>query len=406
MTWTWESFMGGETRDPLIEGWYDAGTSTSGLWLQNTAACENCSLVTSPVKNGTGAIKVGNAALNEGHVTYFTTTAPTGKLKILEGHFCLPSAPSGEFSLFYDTTTGAAELRVGTDGRLRCALGPAASQWSVSALPMDATTFAHVCWVIDPITLGSAHVWNTVYINGIPEIMWDSGVEASYGASWLMTLGSHWTYLPELYVDDLCAAVSSDSNDAPHITAPPIGKMSAQHPTAAGDNDAGPPVGWTPYPNTGERYDQDWDDATGNDGDTTYNKATTTSQKRDSHMQSADTLGWGAGAAPLHNPIYSLVHRMVSGIGSKWSAFTLCDLVTAITLTAPGYSYGGYGRSFTRSSGSWGRDDLGTMSVGGQTSATGMDREWRITTLLMQWLFTDSSLVKAPAPMIPQGGMF
>jgi len=406
MTWTWESFMGGETRDPLIEGWYDAGAGSSGLWLQNTAACTRCSIVTSPVKNGTGAIRVGTGGIDWGQILYLLSTAPTGKLKMVQTWICLPNAPSVAFPCFYDSTTGAVCAQVGTDGRVRfvkytAGVVTTSSQWSVSALPIDNATFAHVCWVIDPITLGSSHVWHTLYINGIPEIMWDSGAEPSYGAAWLMAVTSDGTDNTLLYVDDLCAAVSSDANDAPHITAPPIGKISAQHPTAAGDN-----ADWTLFPNTGERADQDWDDATGNDADSTYLKVVTTGLHQDSHMEDADTLGWGAGAAPLHNPIYSLVHRMVSGIGSKWSAFTLCDLVTAITLTAPGYSYGGYGRSFTRSSGSWGRDDLGTMSVGGQTSATGMDREWRITTLMLQWLFTDSSLVKAPAPMIPQGGMF
>ena len=404
MTWTWESFMGGETRDPLIEGWSDACIAAGGLWLPYTAACQTCSIVSTPVKNGTGAIQVGATGLAQGQITYFTVTAPTGKLKMVQASVCLPSAPSGAFTFLVDAVTGGAYMQVGTDGRVRLVkniTGLPSSQWSVSALSMDGINFADLCWVIDPITLGSTRVWNTVYINGIPEIMWDGGAEPSYGASWLMQLTASSAYCEILYVDDICAAVSSDPNDAPHITAPPIGKISAQHPTAAGDN-----ADWTLFPNTGERADQDWDDATGNDGDSTYLKVVTTALHQDSHMQSADTLGWGAGAAPLHNPIYSLVHRMVSGIGSKWAAFTLCDLVTAITLTAPGYSYEGYGRSFTRSSGSWARDDLGTMSVGGQTSATGMDREWRITTLLMQWLFTDSSLVKAPPPMIPQGGMF
>ena len=396
--------MGGETRDPLIEGWCEETAGSSGLWLQNTGACVNCSIVSSPVANGTGAIKVGNAAVGIGVIRYLTATAPTGKLKMVQASVCLPAAPSGEFGLFYDSTTGAAGLYVGTDGRVRLVnnmAGLPSSQWSVSALSMDNTTYADLCWVIDPITLGNTHVWNTVYINEIPEIMWDSGAEAAYGASWLLELGSHWEYLVELYVDDLCAAVSSDPNDAPHITAPPIGKISAQHPNAAGDN-----ADWTLYPNTGERADQDWGDAAGNDGDTTYLKVVTTALHQDSHMQSYSDLGWGAGATILHNPIYSAISRIVNGVGTKWACHTLCDLAAVLTFTSPGYSYTGFGNSFTRSSGSWDKADLGTMSVGAQTDAMGMDREWRITSLMMQWLYTDTSLVKAPPPMIPQGGMF
>ena len=151
MTWTWESFMGGETRDPLIEGWADG--TVNGLWLPNTAACENCSLVSTPVKNGTGAIKVGNAAVGIGVIRYLTATAPTGKLKMVQASVCLPAAPSGEFSLFYDSTTGAAGLYVGTDGRVRLVnnmAGLPSSQWSVSALSMDNTTYADLCWVMTP----------------------------------------------------------------------------------------------------------------------------------------------------------------------------------------------------------------------------------------------------------------
>ena len=400
MTWVWPDFAGGETRDILIEG---AGLQSS-----------NCTIITSPVKTGTGALQIASGQTAGAVFAGDDLTAAQHKARIsvVECQVNFDGNPTSAIGLISGNAHGAHYLEVGTDRRVRIGRfltlaeggGGWANRipltpWSVGVLGNGAYT--HLVWVIDCLTLGSNHVWMTVIIDGITQIAQDVG-------AWVSTDNFGWrvgTFGIDagiaIRLDDVCGGTSTSAADAPHLAALPIALVDAQHPAT----DTGASLTWTRYPGTGESYYQDWDDATGNDGDTTclaINSASTAIQT--SGMETLATLGWAAGAVILENgtgvgPLWSVVHNSVSV--NKFTCNAYSTLSADVTVTKPGSTYEGKGLRLTRSGGgSWARADLDSIFAGGKNVST--DGEWRITSLMLQWLYSEASLALTPRPTMAQ----
>ena len=423
MTWTWRGYGGGETQDTLIEGFSPDLAKDAPTILDSTYGA---AIITTPVKTGVGALRLtpGTASGTKYAYTGILTQFVSGRLIVVMGYVNLDVVPTAEFRLIAcwgNTNTDTYALSCGTDGRVRIGIYPHVyfntneptplSPWSVNAVGVAA--YKHLCWIIDPITLGTKHVWHTVLIDSVVEISFDAGQEPTYlyaGVYPNVQFTDYVTYQGQtatgcvVRLDDICAAYSTTATDAPWKAQVPIGLVDAQHPAAAGTNAL-----WSQGPDSGNKYDK-WDDATGNDGATTYLYAGTTSQVQDSDGESLATLGWAAGAVLLENgtgvgPVWSAIHG-ASG-GTKWNASTKCSLAADRTVVSAGVPYTGMMRQLTRTGGgSWARADIGTIEFGAQTGATDHDINWYITALMLQWLYSEASLPLTPRPMIPQSSIF
>jgi len=385
MTLVWNAFQGGETRDPLSDGWTD---NNHNFMKTSDDAGVKTYIVTAPVITGSGAIKIGVPGWygNTGALL----SAPAGKVVVIEAWLCLDGPPPAAFLLLGDRFWPAIDLYCGANRRLQLRKPTGAvSPWSRTPLATDAATLKHVVWIIDPLTLGTAHVLHYLLIDSVLQWAVDAGPEPIYDSIYQVRVNSDGHV--SIYADDVCAAYSTDPADAPHLARVPIGRVAAQHPAGAGINAA-----WGLFPNAGESAHQDWDDPTGNDGDSTYLFAGIPNKLHDSAMQSADALGWAAGAAILRSPAYTIIHRTVSG--SKFNGQTLCSLAAPEIISGPDTAYVAWGAALPRSAGSWARADLGTLTVGAQTGITNHDKEWRVTALMMQWLYAEAYL-----PLLPAG---
>ncbi|RPJ21156.1 MAG: hypothetical protein EHM35_18585 [Planctomycetaceae bacterium] len=397
MSWTWNALQGGETRDALTDGWSDV----SGIGNMLGGGSSYVSIITSPTETGTGAIQIGDGA-HQGR-TAPLLTSPAGKLTLFEAQMCLSEAPDAAFLLLGYSIGAERVINCGTDGRLRLmntSTAMSLSPWSIDALATDGATLKHVVWIVDPITLGTGHVLHYLYIDSILQWVVDAGAQPSYDGSWALYIWSDPAASYALvYADDLCAAYSTTAGDAPHLAAVPIGKVMAQRPSGAGTN-----AQWTDHAGGTGVYGE-WDDTTGNDGDSTYNTTATTSKKQDSAMQSADTLGWAGNAAVLHAPIYTIVHKQTAG--TKWAGKTLCNYAVTGDITAPSTSYVGWATPlvFNVEGVTWINVKIEWIEVGAQKGAADHDETWRVSMLLLQWLYTEATLPLAPPPTIVQGSI-
>jgi hypothetical protein len=192
---------------------------------------------------------------------------------------------------------------------------------------------------------------------------------------------------------------------APHLTAWPKAKVTAQHPIDDyADN-------WTGVGDLSDLY-KNWDDAAGNDGDTTYNWTNTTDKQQVGHGETAATIGIDADTiirsyqAAARGPVANIVHK-TSGAGTKWDGYTYFALATSVALPAPGTSYIGALHVLTRSSGSWAIADVDAIRFGLQTGpagGAGHDMKWHATSIMLQWLTYLTTLPLTTTPTLPAGG--
>jgi len=398
MTWAWYNFAGGETRDLLLEG-------QGGVY--------NASIITSPVKTGVGALQIASGETGGRVVLGENLTAAQHFARLaafqLQINFDGATLTNPIYLIGPNPSYSATGfmLEVGTDRRVRIVTTSEVplTPWSVGTLGNG--SYTHLVWVIDPLTLGSNHVWMTVTIDGVTQIAQDVGawVNAQNFNYQLSTLGAAGFYVDagvNIRLDDVCGGISTSAADAPHLTAMPVALVDAQHP--ATDTDAS--LTWYRVPDSGTWWEK-WADATGNDGDTTYlcqNAVSTQS----SGMESLATLGWAVGAVILENgtgvgPLWSVVHKTID---NKGGVVTYCSLAAAANVPRPPNTYIGYSGRLTRNGGtSWARADVDGLFAG-VTIATTVSTMYYTTSLMLQWLYSEASLALTPAPMIPQGTMF
>ena len=318
------------------------------------------------------------------------------------------------------TTRTARICALGTDGdyATRTPLTP----WSEAVIPSGSYGTGPVVFIIDPVTLGYANdvgvwqannVWLRLFVDSVEVFSFDAGVwpaamggiASGYGIS---TYG----VAPNvaLRIDDAVGLITTSAADAPHLAAWPLAKVDAQHPIS----DTGATVGeWVRNSGTADYYTY-WDDATGNDGDTTYLSSAQTAKTNTSAMESLATLGWNASATVfeykrpstgiIYGPVLSSVHKTVGG--TKFEGFAVNNLSTDQNVTDPGSTYVGRVDRLIRSPyTAWTRADAGTIIAGFKTGTS--DRDWRVTLMMLQWTICDNEyLPLAGAPMIPQGSVF
>jgi len=402
MTWVWQGGAGGESLDDLIDGVDCTG-------INPISGTGGITVISTPVKYGVGALQIPSGGVGGATILRYALNTCITCVQAWVNYNGNPTAAGAIFWMSSESPKRAYALQVGTDRRVRIVSTTGnynypvpLSPWSVGTLGNGAYT--HLVWVIDPLTLGTNHVWHTVLIDEVPQIMWDCGVAPAGmnpGENAYIYLGTGGIDIGvDLRIDDVCAATSTSKADAPHLAAVPIGTVDAQHPAGAGDH-----ADWAQYPGSGEQKYQDWDDATGNDGNTTYLVGANTAQLQDSAMESLATLGWGESAAVLRSPVWSGVIKSTSSGGTKWAANTHCNLANDETVTNPGGDWVGELHSLTRTSGSWARADAGSITAGGETGAADMTMNFLITSVMLQWLISEGSLPLTPPPMIPQGSI-
>jgi len=412
MTWLYGGFGGGETLDALIEG-------CSGTAGAPTILCGGMDIITSPVKYGVGALRipsgqVGGAALME--------TCASTKMYCFQAWVNYNGNPTAAHAIFhsmlYYSPAAHYALEVGTDRRVRIVLLNISlatciplTDWSVAVLGNGDWT--HLVWIFDPLTLGTNHVWHTVLIDNVVQICADLGVWPAAldgGPNTAYLLGTAAINIGvDLRLDDICGLSSTNSANAPHITAVQVVTVDAQHPST---DTGATSSSWLPTPHADPHvYYDKWDDATGNDGDTTYLSCLAIlEQEQTSGMESLATLGWDASATVLQyaagvGPVWSVVHKTAS---SKWDADAISSLSTDEVVTKPGAAYGGRLKRLTRTGGgSWSRADVGNIFAGAQIGPDGVDAAWVITSLMLQWVLCNNVyLPLTPAPMIPQSSIF
>ena len=407
---------GGETRDALIEDCRGSGLA----------------IISTPVKSGVGALQVPASTAAWGGLVDSSNCKKT-TIMSMQAYFNFDGNPNAIVPIFgpnvsanctggYITEANATTrtLRicaVGTNGDYasRIPLTP----WSEAAIPNGSYDTGPVVFIIDPLTLGYANdvgvwqannVWLRLFVDSVEVFSFDAGVwpaamdGIAYGIS---TYG----VAPNvaLRIDDAVGLVTTSAADAPHKAAWPIAKVDAQHPIS----DSGATVGeWIRNSGTADYYTY-WDDATGNDGDTTYLYSAQTAKTNTSAMESLATLGWNASATvfeykdPLtgiiYGPVLSSVHKTVGG--TKFEGFGTTNLTTDQNVTDPGSTYVGRVDQLIRSPyTAWTRADAGTIIPGFKTGTS--DRDWRVTLMMLQWTICDNEFLPlVGAPMIPQGSI-
>jgi len=397
---------GGETRDALIEDCMGAGLA----------------IISTPVKSGVGALQVPASTAAKA-VLVDSLNCKNTTIMSMQAYFNFDGNPNAIVPIFgpYITTATGVYIveanattrtlricAVGTDGDYasRIPLTP----WSEAAITNGSYTC--VVWIIDPLTLGANNVWLRLFVDSVEVFSFDAGVwpaamggiASGYGIS---TYG----VAPNvaLRIDDAVGLITTSAADAPHLAAWPLAKVDAQHPIS----DTGGTVGeWVRNSGTADYYTY-WDDATGNDGDTTYLSSAQTAKTNTSAMESLATLGWNASATVfeykypstgiIYGPVLSSVHKTVGG--TKFEGFGTTNLTTDQNVTDPGSTYVGRVDQLIRSPyTAWTRADAGTIIPGFKTGTS--DRDWRVTLMMLQWTICDNEFLPlVGAPMIPQGSI-
>ena len=275
------------------------------------------------------------------------------------------------------------------------------SAWSATALPLTGTTLTHLASFLDPMTLGTSHCWGSVVIAGSENLSLDVGAYVSNQMLlWCPNIDNVNAGI-SVRMTDCVGLKSLLSADAPHLVHWPIGKVTRQTPI----NDSVGQDQWTGYPEATDQY-KNWWDAAGNDGDSSYNKATTTSLQQGSGGASAATLGISGDTVILSTggfgvgPVGNLVHRTVSGVGSKYSVAFYAGSANDQTLNDPGTSYIGVSVPLVRSSGSWTISDVDGISFGLKTLSSSHDKEERCTMEMLQWVTYSDVLPLTTTPSL------
>ena len=394
-----QSFFGGKSKDALVDAGYGALPTGWSHVDVGTVAC------VSVLADGAHATEP---------LRGWEDTLP-GRVIAVMMRVNLSGTPTAAFCLVGRALDGALCLECGTDGKVRIIkLGTspnrwsgrtAVSGWSASALPMTGTTLAHLAFMTDALTLGSNHLWASILIGATQQLSLDVGtVPASNYLLFCPNIDNVNAGI-SVRMTDCVGLGSTSSADAPHLVHWPIGKVAGQHPISD-------EVGWdewTGYPDTTNAY-TNWDDGAGNDGDTSYNSATTIGLQQRGLGQSAATLGISgdtviaAESAAGQGPVANLVDRTVSGVGSKYAVNFICDLTASVGLADPGTTYAAKWVPMTRSSGSWTIADVDAVHFGLETGASSHDKEERCTMIQVHWCTYSATLPLTTTPSLPPTG--
>lgn len=394
---------GGETRDALIEGLMGNGLA----------------IISTPVKSGVGALQVPATVAAKG-VLIDTDNFVNTNILSMQAYFNFDGNPNSIVPIFGPYATNRTGVYIveanATTRTLRiCAVGTDGDYATRTPLtPWSEATIANgsytgVVWIIDPLTQGTNNVWLRLFVDNIEIFHFDAGVWPVAMSSALYGITTYGV-APNvaLRIDDAVGLITTSAADAPHLAAWPLAKVDAQHPISDTASDD-----WLTEPGGSGVKALHWDDATGNDGDTTYLSSAQTAKTQTSSMESLATLGWNASATVfsykypstgiIYGPVLSSVHKTVGG--TKFEGFAVNNLSTDQNVIDPGSTYVGRVDHLIRSSGLWARADAGTIIPGFKTGTS--DRNWQVTLMMLQWTICDNEyLPLAVPPMIPQGQVF
>lgn len=402
--------MGGESRTLLVDG------------TRYGAAPAGWSNVTSPVHTGVGAIQIaenGSQATTAGSVVTFTNTV----IRCWHAWVVQSGAPSAAGCLAGDTRAGYGNnlaLEKNADSQIRLVQMPVSGVWadrtfltdfSADALAEDNATMKEVALWLDPLTLGTSHVWATLFIDDVQQWSQDigGGLFAVGGSDMYLCPAVANTGINVVF-DDVAGLGSNTLNDAPHLVdwpKPEVYRQLAIGDTAQDD--------WVNE--SGDGTYESWDDASGPDDDTTYNRCTTpwAGKYQVSDGQTEGTVGVGshtvlqaAAIGGLYpGPYINIVYRD-EGDDTKWAAAYINSLgIPGEVIPNPGTSYIGHCTLFLRSSGSWTVADFTSLNFG-VCVPTGAEHNgtWRDTLCMMIWLLYINSYAHGDftTPSLPSAG--
>jgi len=381
-----DMLFGGESQDVLVDG-NAVGFGTG--W----------SMVTTPKRTGVGAVAcVVNGSQAQCPVGLLFNTA-----YISQWHIAVVQSgePSAAYALTYPGAAqgaGVPGLEVGTDSKVRIvkatqdagvwATREGLSDWSATALAEDSSTIKVVSLFLDPLTLGSSHVWAWLFIDGNLEWSGDVGTLVT-GSSYPLRASGNAAIT--VYLDDVARDFSTSSGDAPHLVDWPDPEIHRQ--LAIGETTAD--SWWKDAAKNNAEYTE-WDDAAGNDGDATYNwqdASAGTNKYQRSDGQTEATVGIDTHTViqsyqigELNTaPVINIVHRNASG--TKFGGMVAHSLGPDRGIATPGASYTGAAALLNRSSGSWSISDLTTIEFGcGIPTGAEHDMAWRVSMCMLQWL--------------------
>jgi hypothetical protein len=393
MTIAYQGFLGGESRDTLVDGGFI------------TASPADWSIVTTPIQTGVAAWQC-NADGTQDNLSVGQWWTGTGNVGGFLSWVNVSGTPTAAFPLAGEASNDRLALEVATDRKVRLVqLGSgggiwsgraALSAWSADVLPTSG--FVHVAWFHDQATPASGSL-HTLFLDEVQQWAVHTSVRPdSPNIRLAPGLGGVDSGINVTF-DDAVLLFSFSAADAPHLTAWPKAEVHRQ--LAIGDTatdawgKAGDALG------TGDFGE--WDDAAGNDGDTSFNWADNTSLAQKSDGQTAATVGITghtvitAGSTDIA-PIMQIVHRIQADGGSKFSGFVQNSLGPSNAVGEPGGTYEGDTFAMQRSSGSWTVADLAAIEFGLGTGASGHDEEWRATLCMLQWCTYDSTLPLTKLP--------
>jgi len=396
MSVLWVAFCGGESQQTDKDG------------SVTPAAAAGWTVVTSPKVTGIGAWRC-NA--NGSHATapyvavgYFAASTPIGAW---EAQAVLSGSPSNAFCLAGENTDSALALECGTDGKLRLVrLGTGAARWtgrtaltgwSATALATDDSTFKHLFFSSDPLTLGATHSWVALLIDGVEQWTVDVGSLTAQYVYCVPNIGSVNSGV-SVTLDDIFGMIGTDAGDAPHLVPWPVGEVYNSYPKSNLSQS------WTASGGGAGSFSE-WDETSAHDSDTTYNKATTTNKFQTSYGQTAADLGISGHTVILNGvagyaPALLFWHRIVSGVGTKFNGWTTCQNATDVQVSQPPTSYTATGVLLERTSGSWSISDVGSW-YGLKTEASAHDNEWRCTKEQVHWPVYIDTVQAATTPRLP-----
>ena len=389
-------FFGGRSKDSLVDG--GCGALPAGWSFADVGGVPCVSVL---IDGAQAAIPGRGCSLASSMAT---------RLVGVMAQVNLSASPSVGFCLVGYPANSVVCLECGTDGKVRIVkLGTspnrwsgrtALSGWSTDALPIGGTHFHHLAHIHNPLTLGTANIWHTVLMDTIEELSLDIGSELPYSLQLCPNIDNVDADISVRMYD--CVGMQGNAAGAPHLTAWPLAKVTAQHPI-----DEYADV-WTGVGSLTDLWDN-WNDAAGNDGDTTYNWTNTTNKQQVGLGETAATLSisgetvFTAYGAATRGPVANLVHRTVAG-GTKFVASLYTSLSALVGISNPGTTYFGQIESIIRSSGSWAIADVDSIRFGLQTAATDHDYEWRATSIMLQWCTYLTTLPLTTTPTLPAGG--
>ena len=377
----WTGYFGGESRTLLADG------SISG------AAPAGWANVSTPVKTGVGATRIQVNGSQAGAIRPIGAAAST---YIYRWHSWTVQSgvPSAAYCLTGNVVANdTLALEVGTDSKIRLVRmehvgGPdwadrvGLTDWSTDALATDDATFKEVSLWIDPLTLGTSHVWVTLFINDVQQWSVDIGALAA-------AVNTFYTCPPVadagiyLTLDDVAGGTATSAADAPHLKDWPKPEVHRQLPIADTAEDD-----WVASGGGSGDYGE-WDDSAGPDDDTTYNRNTSTwaNKHQVSDGQTEATVGIDTHTViqgPTEGgPCINIVYRG-EGDGAKWAGAFYNSLGTiSNTPASPGTTYIGAASPFFKSGG-WDITDLTALNFGCQVpSGAEHNLTWRVTMCMM-----------------------